>query len=112
VLPDVLSPAPMISDTVEVRERPTACLSIGPPFDMCDCSENAFAWGRSVTFAAAQKTPERSRDREGAVDIARDRSLSFAVAQKMRMLISRHLCAESPLVRETLFVTDCNDICH
>jgi len=32
----------------------------------------------------------------GAVDIALDRFPSFAVAQKMRMLISRHLRAESP----------------
>jgi hypothetical protein len=41
------------------------------------------------------RDPERSRDREGAVVSGIGRSLSFAVAQKMRMLISRHLCAES-----------------
>jgi hypothetical protein len=32
---------------------------------------------RSLSLAAAQKMPERSRDRQGAVDIARDRSHSF-----------------------------------
>jgi hypothetical protein len=44
-----------------------------------------------VTFAAAEKMSGRSRDREGAVDIAMDRSLTFAAAQKMQMLILRHL---------------------